>query len=71
MAVLGSEELLLQLKSASQDLNIRKESDVSQKDFTENYPNEVYVSSAASFEENIPKERQELVKNYFKNLAES
>lgn len=71
VAVLGSEELLLQLKSASQDLTIRKESDVSQKDFTENYPNEIYVSSAASFEENIPKERQELVKNYFKNLAES
>ena len=42
---------------------------VQRKEFTELYPEEAFVAAAESFEENIPKQHQELVKNYFNMLA--
>ena len=39
------------------------------RDFTPLFPTEVFGESAESFEENIPKDQQEVVKNYFNEIT--
>lgn len=68
VAVLGEEELLIQLKSIDEEVKVRDEDEFEEEE-EELFP-EIEISSAEAFKENIPKEQQELVKNYFKSVVE-
>ncbi len=70
IAKLGSQELKLMLKTSGDAINIRQVKDVEQRDFTESYPKEVQAVSSATYDEKIPKEQQEIVKNYFTSIAQ-
>ncbi len=68
VAVLGGEEMIIQLKSINQEIKIRDQDEMEEEE-DELFP-EVGTRSAEAFQENIPKEQQELVKNYFKSVVE-
>jgi len=69
LAILGNEEIDIRIIPANYEVNVREEGDVEQKQFDEIFPNEIAVDQASAFEEKIPEEEQELVKNYFNKLA--
>jgi hypothetical protein len=69
LAVLGNEEIDIKIKPVNYEVNVREEGDLEQKQFDEIFPREVAVEQASAFEERIPEEEQELVKNYFNKLA--
>jgi len=71
LAKLGNIELGIRVKPAAYEVDVREEGEVKEKAFDETFPSEVYVESASAYEENIPVDQQELVKNYFKKIAES
>ena len=71
IAKLGDEELKLVIKPAGDTINIRQAKDVEQAEFTETQPKEVFAVSSAVYEEKIPKEQQDIVKNYFTAIAQS
>jgi len=71
LAKLGDVELGIRVKPADFEVDIREEGEVKEKRFDETFPSEVFVESATVYEENIPVDHQELVKNYFKKIAES
>jgi hypothetical protein len=70
VAKLGSKELKVEIRPAGYELNIKEVSEVEKRKFNEQYPEEIYAEPSEAFEENIPKEQLELVKNYFKSVAE-
>lgn len=61
-------EIEFEFKPLSFEINIDKVGEVESKDFERNYAEEVYVTQEAAFEENIPREQQEIVKNYFERI---
>lgn len=69
LAVLGNKEIDIKIRPVNYEVNVREEGDVEQKQFDEIFPREVAVEQASAFEERIPEEEQELVKNYFNKLA--
>jgi hypothetical protein len=69
LAVLGEKQIDIKIKPANYEISVREGGDAEQKQFDEIFPNEVVVEQASAFEENIPEEQQELVKNYFDNIA--
>ena len=69
LAVLGEKQIDIKIKPVNYEVNVREEGDVEQKQFDEIFPREVAVEQASAFEEKIPEEQQELVKNYFDKLA--
>jgi hypothetical protein len=71
VAKLGSEELMVILKPAGTELSTSSVKPPEELQFTEHYPEEVVSVAAESMEERIPKEQQELVRRYFKNVVES
>jgi hypothetical protein len=70
LATLGEEEVFVTLNPGGYEMNVREIHDVQPVEFDEAYPDEVFATSGEVFEEQIPVEQQELVKNYFKQLAE-
>ena len=70
VATLGDRELNIRLKPIDFKVNVREEGDSSQRKFESVFPQEMAVKETVAYEENIPQEQQELVKNYFKKLAE-
>ena len=68
LAILGNQEIDIRIKPANYEVNVREEGDVEQKQFDEIFPREVDVDQASAFDEKIPEEEQELVKNYFNKL---
>jgi len=71
LAVLGNKQIDIRIKPVNYEVNVREEGDAEQKQFDEIFPSEVAVEQSSAFEEHIPEEQQELVKNYFNNLAGS
>jgi hypothetical protein len=71
VAKLGNIELGIRVKPADYEVDVKEEGEVKEKSFDETFPSEVYVESTTAYEENIPVDNQELVKNYFKNIAET
>jgi len=71
IAKLGDEEIKIRIRPAGIELSIRDIQETDFPDFTESYPSEIQAVAAESFEEDIPKEDLELVKNYFNRLAVS
>ena len=66
---LGDEEMQIQLIESNYKLTSDVVEDPEKKNFDEIYPGEVTVSRAGSYKARIEKENQEIVKNYFKNIA--
>jgi len=71
VAKLGDKELNIRIKPVDFKVNVREEGAFAQHKFESVFPNEFTVKETTAYEENIPQEQQELVKNYFKKLAES
>ena len=71
IAQLGDNELSIRIKPVDFKVNVREEGDIEQREFESVFPSEMAVKESSAYEENIPVEQQELVKNYFKKLAES
>ena len=71
IATLGKEEMEIEIRPVNYEVNAKSISDApEEKKFEETFPEEVFASSTEGFEENIPINQQELVKEYFKKLAE-
>lgn len=70
-AKLGTEELKVVLRPAGMELSTRNVKPPEELQFTEQYPEEVVSVAAESMEERIPKEQQELVRRYFRNVVEA
>ncbi len=70
VAKLGDKELNIRIKPVDFKANVREEGDLQTRKFEITFPNEFVVKETTAYEENIPQEQQELVKNYFKKLAE-
>jgi ABC-type multidrug transport system fused ATPase/permease subunit len=70
VAKLGDKMLEVKFNPGGYEMNINEVKDVEEIVFDESYPTEITASSGEILEENIPQEQQELVKNYFKKLAE-
>ncbi len=70
VAKLGDKELNIRIKPVDFKVNVREEGDFKQQKFESVFPKELTVKETAAYKENIPQEQQELVKNYFKRLAE-
>jgi hypothetical protein len=73
---LGDEDIFLSINSLSFELtNVRSEEELPQNEFQEKFPDAVDLlqdcDADCVHQNNIPIEQQELVKNYFINLAES
>lgn len=70
LAKLGSKELELKLGQVETEVDIRDIRAVEEKDFTRaEFPKEMYTSYEEAYVERIPKENQEIVKNYFADLT--
>ncbi len=69
IAKLGDEEVKIRIKPAGTELSIRDIQEADLPDFSESYPSDIQAVAAGSYEESIPKEDLELVKNYFNELA--
>tara|TARA_Y100000310_G_scaffold151938_1_gene151532 strand:+ start:12362 stop:13171 length:810 start_codon:yes stop_codon:yes gene_type:complete len=70
IAQLGREELDLVIKPSSYEVNLRDVGDAERMDFPDVFPDEIFSSSSESYEENIPKEQQELVRSYFEKITQ-
>ncbi|HLG24841.1 MAG TPA: hypothetical protein VI564_07975 [Candidatus Nanoarchaeia archaeon] len=70
VANLGDNELNIKIRPMDFKVNVKEEGDSEERDFDTVFPKEVAVKESSTFEENIAPEEQELVKNYFKRLAE-
>ena len=71
VANLGSKEIKVEIKPIGFEVDVRKVQDAPEQSFGETFPEEAYLEASASFEEQVPIEQQEMVKNYFKTLAKS
>lgn len=70
VAKLGDKELNIRIKPVDFKVNVKETGDLQTQKFESVFPKDVAVKETAAYEENIPQEQQELVKNYFKKLAE-
>ena len=68
LALLGNNELSIKIKPSNYKVSVREGGDVERRQFDETFPSEVFVESSVVYEENIPKEQQELVKSYYEKL---
>ena len=71
VAKLGDNELNIRIKPVDFKVNVKEEGEYKEQKFETIFPKDAVVKETASYDENIPQEQQELVKNYFKKLAES
>jgi len=70
LAKLGDKELNIRIKPVDFKVNVKEEGEFKQQKFETIFPKDMTVKETVAYEENIPQEQQELVKNYFKKLAE-
>ncbi|MEK6942708.1 MAG: hypothetical protein AABX00_01445 [Nanoarchaeota archaeon] len=71
IASLGDNELNIRIKPIDFKVNVKEEGDSTQQKFETTFPQEIGVKETVAYEETIPQEQQELVKAYFKKIAES
>ena len=69
VAKLGSDDLDIRIKPVDFKVSVKEEGTFQKKEFETIFPSDAVVKETSAYEENIPKEQQELVKNYFKKLA--
>lgn len=70
IALLGDDELNVQLILDDSEVDISNIKKPENLQFKSTYPEEISAVASGSFEENIPKEQQDVVKNYYKKIAE-
>jgi hypothetical protein len=68
VAQLGDNELSIKIRPSNYKVSVREGGDIERRQFDETFPSEVFVESSVVYEENIPKEQQELVKAYYEKL---
>ena len=71
VAKLGSEEIRVTLKPAVFHLSTANVKPPEELQFTDYYPEEVFSVAAESVEERSPREQQELIRRYFRNVVET
>lgn len=71
VAILGNEELKLQINPVLSDVDISKIEDPRERTFRSSVPKEISAQTDASFEDSIPKDYQKIVKNYFKDITKT
>jgi len=69
VAILGNNELNLQLNPSGTELNPEDLKDPEKKNFDSAFPQDIKSSAEANFKEDIPKENQEIVKKYFEKIT--
>ena len=70
LARLGTEELQLTINPLESDADISKVRKTTEEDFNAPlFPKEIYTSYDVAYNERIAKENQEIVKNYFEQIA--
>jgi hypothetical protein len=69
VAQLGSKDLDIRIKPVDFKVSVKEEGDVEVGSFNDIFPKDAYLKEGEESQEDIPKEQQELVKNYFKQLA--
>jgi hypothetical protein len=70
VAKLGNKTLEVKFNPGGYEMNINQVKPAEEVQFDEAYPTEITATSGEVLQENIPQEQQDLVKNYFKQLAE-
>ncbi|MBW3011063.1 hypothetical protein KY326_02500 [Candidatus Woesearchaeota archaeon] len=69
VALLGDESMEVTFESANVEIDVNDIREVEERMFTTTYPEEIGAMAASAFEEQIPKDQQEIVKNYYKKIA--
>src|SRR5574341_239156 len=68
---LGQQQLNLELNPIMSDVDIGRVRPPEERSFAEVLPSEIKATTDVSFEENIPKQYQRIVKTYFKEITKS
>ncbi|MBD3310567.1 hypothetical protein GF351_05080 [Candidatus Woesearchaeota archaeon] len=69
IAKLGGRATEVEIRPVNYEISIRDGGEVQEKQFEELFPEEIYSVTSETYEENIPKEQEDLVRSYFENLA--
>jgi hypothetical protein len=70
LAELGNQKVTIQINKVGYELNVNDIKDPSETEFEESlFPDDLGMAKAEIYNKNILKENQEIVKNYFKNMA--
>ncbi|KHO46449.1 MAG: hypothetical protein QS98_C0003G0057 [archaeon GW2011_AR3] len=65
---IGSNPVDIKLNPLSYEININKIDEAKKKEFRSDFPVEVFAAQEKSYEENIPREQQIIVRNYFASI---
>lgn len=70
---LGNNEVLIGLNTVEGNLDYSAKKDLERKNFASGYEEEkeIYATSDSSYNDNIPKENQEVVKKYFNQITQA
>jgi hypothetical protein len=72
LAKLGNDKLTIQINKVGYEVNLNDVKDPTQQEFEQSlFPEDVGLEKAEVYNKNILKENQDLVKNYFKTMAQS
>ena len=69
LAQLGNEELEVELRPSTIEFKVGKVKEAERKRFEEVFPSDVFLTTSATYEETIPRDHQEIVKNYFRRIS--
>lgn len=70
-ALLGDEELVIEIQSLQDDISFDQVQDEDANALKNDYPEDVFIAAQEAYQENIPREQQELVKSYFTLLRDA
>jgi hypothetical protein len=72
LAKLGNDKLTIQINKVGYEVNVNDIKDPTKQDFEESlFPEDIGIEKAEVYTKNILRENQEIVKNYFKNMAQN
>ncbi len=67
---LGDKTIDVTIRPAKYEFTVRESGDGYDKPFKGEFPSEIHTEQSTFYQENIPKDDQDVVKSYFKKLAE-
>ena len=70
LAQLGDKNLEVEIRPTTMEFKVGEVKDAEKKDFEDVFPADVYLESAETDQEKIAEQDYELVKNYFRNIAQ-
>ena len=71
IAQIGMNQLEIKIKQPTTEIIGSEVYEIPEKEFEETFPEEIFATSAGSYEERITIENQKLIKDYFKELSKS